>query len=48
MTTERTYLVDSDVLVTAKRIMGYKDLWMLKAHLDELDTPPVDAKEVAA
>ena len=31
-----------------RRIMGYKDLWMLKAHLDELDTPPVDGKEVAA
>ena len=25
-----------------------KDLWMLKAHLGELGTPPVDAKEVAA
>ena len=21
-----------------RRIMGYKDLWMLKAHLDELGT----------
>ena len=31
-----------------RRIMGYKDLWMLKAHLDELGTPPVDGKEVAA
>ena len=29
-------------------IMGYKDLWILKAHLDELGTPPVDGKEVAA
>ena len=31
-----------------RRIMGYKDLWMLKAHLDELGTPPVDVTEVAA
>ena len=31
-----------------RRIMGYKDLWILKAHLDELGTPPVDGKEVAA
>ena len=31
-----------------RRIMGYKDLWVLKAHLDELSTPPVDGKEVAA
>ena len=31
-----------------RRIMDYKDLWMLKAHLDELGTPPVDGKEVAA
>ena len=23
-----------------RRIMGYKDLWILKAHLDELGTPP--------
>ena len=30
------------------RIMGYKDLWILKAHLDELGTPPVDGEEVAA
>ena len=28
-----------------RRIMGYKDLWILKAHLDELGTPPVDGKE---
>ena len=27
-------------------IMGYKDLWILKAHLDELGTPPVAGKEV--
>ena len=31
-----------------RRIMGYKDLWILKAHLDELGTPPVDGEEVAA
>ena len=31
-----------------RRIMGYKNLWILKAHLDELGTPPVDAKEIAA
>ena len=31
-----------------RRIMGYKDLWILKAHLDELGTPPVEEKEVAA
>ena len=31
-----------------RRIMGYRDLWMFKAHLDELGTPPVDGKEVAA
>ena len=31
-----------------RRIMGYKDLRMLKAHLDELGTPPVDGEEVAA
>ncbi len=31
-----------------RRIMGYNDLWMLKVHLDELGTPPVDGKEVAA
>ena len=31
-----------------RRIMGYKDLWILKAHLDELGTPPVDGKEAAA
>ena len=31
-----------------RRIMGYKDLWILKAHLDELGTPPVDGKDVAA
>ena len=29
-----------------RRIMGYN--WILKAHLDELGTPPVDGKEVAA
>ena len=29
-------------------IMGYKDLWMLKAHLDELGASPVDGKEVAS
>ncbi len=23
-----------------RRMMGYRDLWMLKAHLDELSTPP--------
>ena len=31
-----------------RRIMGYRDLWMLKAHLDELSTPPVEKKEDAA
>ena len=31
-----------------RRIMGYSDLWMLKAHLDELATPPVDGKDAAA
>lgn len=31
-----------------RRIMGYRDLWMLKAHLDALDTPPVVRNEVAA
>jgi len=31
-----------------RRIMGYRDLWMLKAHLDDLDTPPVVRNEVAA
>ena len=31
-----------------RRIMGYKDLWILKAHLDELGTPPVDGEEAAA
>ena len=31
-----------------RRIMGYKDLWILTTHLDELGTPPVDGKEVAA
>ena len=31
-----------------RRIMGYNDLWMLKAHLNQLGTPPVDGKEVAA
>ncbi len=31
-----------------RRIMGYKDLWMLKAYLEELGTPPVDGKKVAA
>ena len=29
-------------------IMGYRDLWILKAHLDELATPSVAGKEVAA
>ena len=31
-----------------RRIMGYNDLWMLKAHLNQLGTPPVGGKEVAA
>ena len=31
-----------------RRIMGYKDLWMLNAHLDELGIPSVDGKKVAA
>ena len=31
-----------------RRIMGYRDLWILKAHLDELSTPPVEGKETAA
>ena len=31
-----------------RRIMGYKDLRILEAHLDELATPPVDGKEIAA
>ena len=30
------------------RIMGYRDLWMLMAHLDELSTPPVEQEEDAA
>ena len=29
-----------------RKIMGYRDLWILKAHLDELTTP-VAGKEVA-
>ena len=31
-----------------RRIMGYRDLWILKAHLDELSTPPIEKKEDAA
>ncbi|MCE2455940.1 MAG: hypothetical protein J4G12_09030 [Gemmatimonadetes bacterium] len=31
-----------------RRIMGYKDLRILEAHLDELATPQVDGKEIAA
>ena len=31
-----------------RRIMGYRDLWMLKAHLDELSAPPVEQREDAA
>ena len=31
-----------------RRIMGYRDLWILKAHLDELTTPSVEGREVAA
>jgi len=30
-----------------RKIMGYRDLWTLKAHLDELVTP-VARKEVAS
>ena len=30
-----------------RKIMGYRDLWILKAHLDEF-TPPVARKEVAS
>jgi len=31
-----------------RRIMGYRDLWILKAHLDELTTPSIEGREVAA
>ena len=31
-----------------RKIMGYRDLWILKAHLDELGTPPGARKEVAS
>ena len=31
-----------------RRIMGYRDLWILKAHLDEPGTPPVVRKGVAS
>ena len=31
-----------------RKIMVYRDLWILKAHLDELGTPPVARKEVAS
>ena len=31
-----------------RKSMRYRDLWMLKAHLHELGTPPVVRKEVAS
>ena len=31
-----------------RRIMGYRDLWILKAHLDDLGTPSVEGREAAA
>ena len=31
-----------------RRIMGYRDLWILKAHLDELGAPSVEGREAAA
>ncbi|MDE0395530.1 MAG: hypothetical protein OYK82_12220 [Gammaproteobacteria bacterium] len=30
-----------------RKIMGYRDLWTLKAHLDELGAPQVTRKAAA-
>ncbi len=31
-----------------RKIVGYRDLWILKAHLDELGAPTIARKEVTS